>query len=251
MSGSLGFGAGDVASLGVRLVAIDRPGLGRSDPDPEKTFATWADDVAELVREANLRAPLAVGFSQGAPFALALAARGVVGGVAIVSGQDELSHPTIRPLLHPDVAGMVEEVERDADGFERRFADLATAEVLLRLILEMSGERDRGVYGDASFAPALENTLREGFAQGARGYARDLVLALGRWPFEVEAIDVPVDLWYGGLDTSPVHSPDFGATLAARLRHATRVVDPDEGGSILWTRSQDILERLLHRARGA
>jgi hypothetical protein len=53
-----------------------------------------------------------------------------------------------------------------------------------------------------------------------------------------------VDLWYGAQDTSPVHSPDFGATLAARLPRATRTVDPGEGGSILWTRARDILARL-------
>jgi hypothetical protein len=33
-------------------------------------------------------------------------------------------------------------------------------------------------------------------------------------------------------DTSTVHSPDFGAT---------RFLEPQEGGSILWTRARDIL----------
>jgi 8-oxo-dGTP diphosphatase len=64
------------------------------------------------------------------------------------------------------------------------------------------------------------------------------------WSFALEDITIPVDLWYGGLDTSPVHSPDFGATLASRLPQASHLLDPDEGGSILWTRSQDILSTL-------
>ncbi|WP_258001365.1 hypothetical protein [Fischerella thermalis] len=60
----------------------------------------------------------------------------------------------------------------------------------------------------------------------------------------MEDITIPVDLWYGALDTSTVHSPDFGKTLALRLAIASHTVDPEQGGSILWTRSWDILAKL-------
>jgi hypothetical protein len=65
---------------------------------------------------------------------------------------------------------------------------------------------------------------------------------------EPEHITVPVDLWYGGADTSTVHSPDFGATLATRFPHVTHTLEPQEGGSLLWTRARDILVRLRSRA---
>lgn len=248
MSGSLGFGAEALAELGLRLVAPDRPGLGRSDPHPGKTLSSWADDVGELLRAAGLGTPPAVGFSQGAPFALALAGRGLVSALALVSGQDELSHPRVEPLLHPDVAGMVAAVREDAAGFERRFAAMATPDGLWRLIVETSGEPDRGLYLDPAFGAACERALREGFSRGAEGYARDLVLALGPWPTRPEEVDVPTELWYGARDTSTVHSPDLGETLASRLPRASRTVDPEAGGSILWTRSRDILAGLASRA---
>jgi pimeloyl-ACP methyl ester carboxylesterase len=246
LSGSLGFGASAVGELGVRLVAVDRPGLGRSDPHPVKTLDTWVGDVRELSDARGLEGARAVGFSQGAPFALALAAAGLVEAVAVVSGQDELAHPSVRPLLHPEVERMVEAVERDAAAFEAQFAEIVTADALWRLIVDMSSEHDRAVYEGEAFAGAFRRALEEGFARGARGYARDLAISLGRWPFKLEKIATPVDLWYGGRDASPVHSPDFGATLEARLPNATRTLDPDEGGSILWTRSRDILS---HQSR--
>lgn len=247
-SGSLGFGAAELPALGLRLLAVDRPGLGRSDPHPGKTLDSWTDDVRELLRARAPADPLVVGFSQGAPFALALAGRGAARAVAIVSGQDQLSHPRLRPLLHPDVAGMLAAAEHDPAGFERHFAGMATAGGIWELVLGMSGERDLALYRDPAFGGAYQRALREGFARGAEGYARDLVNALGPWPVEPEEIDVPVDLWYGALDTSTVHSPDFGATLAARLPRARHVVDPEEGGSILWTRAGEILARLREHA---
>jgi pimeloyl-ACP methyl ester carboxylesterase len=244
MSGSLGFGADALAELGLRLIAIDRPGLGASDAHPDKTLASWVEDTRELLTAKGLREVTAVGFSQGAPFALALAGRGLVKAVALVSGQDDLAHPRLAPLLHPDVAGMVRAARQDPAGFEQAFARMATLDGLWQLILGMSGERDRTLYLSEPFGEAYRRSLREGFSQGPRGYARDLVNALGPWLVEPERIPVRVDLWYGGADTSTVHSPDFGATLATRLPNATLTVEPEEGGSILWTRAHDILVRL-------
>src|SRR5215208_5647003 len=44
----LGFGAGVVDALGVRLVSVDRPGLGASDAAPGRTLLDWAEDVRQL-----------------------------------------------------------------------------------------------------------------------------------------------------------------------------------------------------------
>jgi pimeloyl-ACP methyl ester carboxylesterase len=244
MSGSLSFGTTHLPALGLRLLAIDRPGLGLSDSHPKKTLSSWADDVRELIHIKNLHPVLAVGFSQGAPFTFALAEAGLVEAIAIVSGQDELSHPSIKPLLHPDVAQMIAAVEQDAAAFEQHFSQIATWDGFWQLIINMSAERDRTLYLSDFFTQAYQRCLQEGFSQGAGGYARDLVNAMSAWSFALEDITIPVDLWYGGLDTSPVHSPDFGVTLAARLPQATHILDPDEGGSILWTRSHDILLKL-------
>lgn len=108
---------------------------------------------------------------------------------------------------------------------------------------DMSAECDRSLYLSDSFTQAYQRCLQEGFSQGG-GYVRDSVNAMSAWSFALENITIPVDLWYDGLDTSPVHSPDFSVTLAAHLPQATHILDPNEGGSILWTRSHDILSKL-------
>ena len=244
MSSWLGFGASDLPSLGLKLIAIDRPGLGFSDPHPNKTLSSWMDDTRELIQNQAFHPVLAVGFSQGAPFAFALAGQGLVQAIAIVSGQDELTHPRLKSLLHPDVAGMIAAVQQDAIAFEQHFSQIATPDGLWQLIISMSAECDRILYESETFSTAYQQALQEGFSQGSQGYARDLVNALNSWTVKLEDITVPVDLWYGGLDTSTVHSPDFGATLALRLSNASHTVDREEGGSMLWTRSGDILAKL-------
>jgi pimeloyl-ACP methyl ester carboxylesterase len=243
----LGFGADVVDGLGVRLISVDRPGLGASDPAPARTLNDWPRDVQRLAELRGLSDPAVVGFSQGAPFALACAAAGIVTSVAVVSGTDELACPGLRSLLTPEVRGLVEQVAADPAGAEALFRGFGSADAMWRLILSMSSDIDCAVYTAPVFEQAFRRALAEAFAQGSAGYARDTVLAMSPWPFDVAAITVPVELWYGAQDSSTGHSPDFGASLARRIPTARRYLLPDAGGALLWTHATDVLRALLDR----
>ncbi|MER6628541.1 alpha/beta hydrolase [Streptomyces sp. NPDC000987] len=245
----LAFGGAAVDAEGVRLVSLDRPGLGASDPAPGRTLTGWATDIRHFVQERGLHAPSVVGFSQGAPFALALAAHGLVSAVAVVSGSDELAHPRFAHSLDPQVRGLVDAVAADPAAAEASFADFGSADALWDLIIMTSPEADRTVYTDPVFQAAFRRAMDEAFGQGPAGYARDTVLAMGRWPFDPADITVPVDLWYGQQDTSPVHSPDLGESLARTIPKATRHLLPAAAGSLLWTHSDAVLRSLLAHVR--
>ena len=247
----MGFGADVVDRFGVRLIAVERPGVGASDPYPGRTLGDWPRDIAQLASALDLFDVGIVGFPQGAPFALACAAAGVANAVSVVSGTDDLHHSAFADLLNPDVARLVRVVADDPAGVESAFARTADAAMVWSLIVWSSSEVDRRVYTDPAFEAAFKRALAEGFARGAAGYARDLVLAMGRWPFDPADIRVPVDLWYGGHDASAVHSPDHGATLAGRIPTARRHLLPEAGGSLLWTHAGEILGSLRARRQGA
>lgn len=76
------------------------------------------DDIRSLAKLRALAAALAlerpamVGFSQGAPLALACAATGTISAVAVVSGTDELAGPVLRGMLPPQVRQLVESRRR-------------------------------------------------------------------------------------------------------------------------------------------
>nr|WP_307718750.1 alpha/beta hydrolase [Nocardia grenadensis] len=235
----LGFGSSVPAGSGVRLVSVERPGSGESTGMPGRTLLDWADDIGQL----DFADPAVVGFSQGAPFALALAARGLTSAVAIVSGGDELAYPGT--VLPQEVRRLVELVAADPVGAEREFARFGSAETLWQLSIEGSSEVDREIYLRPGFARAFRRALDAGFAHGSAGYARDTVLHFARWPFRVEELTARVHLWYGGRDGNPTHSPDHGVTLAGRIPNATRHYLPDSGAALLWTHAHEILEQLL------
>lgn len=241
MAGALPFGSDAAERLSLRIISVDRPGLGGSDEHCEKNFESWAKDIAELLKSFGCDTAPVIGFSQGAVFALALGAHGVASSVTAVSGTDELAYPEVKALLSEQISGFVQYAENDPAGLEREIAGSASAEWLWQMIETMSGNKDREIYARDDFAPAYREALAQGFRQGAAGYARDTVLASAAWPFRVEDINCPVYLWYGLEDMSPVHSPDHGAILASRITGAKLMQIEGHGSAILWTHATEIL----------
>lgn len=242
-SARLGFGADVVGELGVRLIGLDRPGLGQSDPSPGRTLSDFAEDVRAFIAAQSLSAPRIAGFSQGAPFALACAAAGIVEAAAIVSGTDELASPVFTAALPPDLGALVDGIAQDPSEAEALFSRM-DARTMHDMVVRMSSESDRAIFAEPGFDRAYREALREGFAQGPAGYARDTILTMSRWPFDPAQIAVPVDLWYGREDTSPTHAPDFGATLARRIPGARHHLLP-AGSGLLWTHARAILASLV------
>lgn len=238
-SRALGFG--DAHALGVRLISVDRPGLGASTPLPGRTFDDFVADIRHLAAARGWENPAVVGNSQGAPFALACAAAGIASAVAVVSAADEVAAPEFATALPAELRGLVELTANDPVAAEEFFAGF-DAGAMWRMVVDASPASDLAVYRDAAFASAYRRALDEAFAQGSAGYARDTVLAMGKWPFDLGAIAVPVDIWYGAQDRS--HSPDNGETLARRVPGARRHVVPGIGGAVLWTESERILRCL-------
>ncbi|CAM2771309.1 alpha/beta hydrolase [Saccharomonospora xinjiangensis] len=237
----LGFGADLVHPLGVRLVSLDRPGLGVSTPSPERTLADFAADAGQFLEGRGLGAPAVLGNSQGAPFALACAVAGLASSLYLVSAADEVASSHFAGTLDGHLATVVDLCRRDPMAAHELFRSF-DAEALRRMVVDNSGERDRAVYTDPVFDAAYRNALSEGFAQGPDGYATDTVLAMRPWDLDLARITCPVEVFYGEEDAA--HSPDIGVTLASRIPGAVRHVLKGEGGSVLWTRSESLLGRV-------
>ncbi|MGU3503106.1 hypothetical protein [Mycobacterium sp. C31M] len=152
--------------------------------------------------------------SQGAPFGPALARHEEVRALILVSPTDDLGHSPTTALLGTLHRAFVEDVAADPVAAERQLSDF-TAEDLYRMILSGYPDSDTPVYAQPDFQARLPATLRDGFASGAAGYARDTVLATCAWPAELFDQRAPVTTLYGrDVDA---HCPDHAVTLAARI----------------------------------
>jgi pimeloyl-ACP methyl ester carboxylesterase len=205
------------AERGVRLLAPDRPGSGRSAPWPERSIADTASALSAVLDDAGAERASVVAFSGGAPFALALAATQAerVERVDVVGG-----------AVPPDVA--------DAPALQSLLGTLARrAPWLLRGAFRgqawLAGRLDPSVVVDqytASDADPVPDRVgrvvcrdfREAFAGSRRGAVTDLRLVAQDWGVALSAVETRVTLWHGEADTNV---PVAGARrLADRLPNA-------------------------------
>ena len=63
----------DIENLNIRLIGIDRPGIGLSDFKKNRTLLDWPDDVVELTDALGIDKFIVEGISGGGPYAAACA----------------------------------------------------------------------------------------------------------------------------------------------------------------------------------
>ena len=220
-----GFFAGAAAKHRLRLVCIDRPGMGRSTPHPERSFASWADDLVTVADALGAQAFGVTGWSEGGPWALAAAAyidpqrlrhvSSIAGGSYGAFGDNWAAEY----LSKADALGGALAL-RFGPGFRLMYASLAFAAKHFRTsFVEQIGKAvnddDRAILLAPDFATAFGDSCAECFAQGSDGLVRDSQLLYRRWAFDVTAIRRPVHLWQG-TDDRLVALP-INRTIADRM----------------------------------
>jgi pimeloyl-ACP methyl ester carboxylesterase len=241
------------AQLGVRLIAVDRPGLGLSTPLPGRRLVDWPRDVAEFADALGLDRFSIVGWSGGGPYALAcgrmLGDRVV--SIALVSGAAPLAKTTRTDYLRRFdrnaviVAGKAPWVVRIAMwhwGREQRrdaeaFFDKSVAEMCAA---------DQEVLSEPQLRSRMIANSRELYRQGGRGMYDEALILARPWGFDPTEIRVPVEIWHGARDE--VVPFGMSAHLAESIPGAQLKVFPDEGHHLLYRAWPEILGSLVTAA---
>lgn len=233
--------AGDLLeSAHVRLLTMDRPGMGASDPYLHRTLTSTVDDYRDFVEGVTGEPTVpVVANSQGSVFGLGSAVAGWASRLVLVSPADELAHPAIRAMLPTESAQLAMLADEQPDKAAQFFRSF-TPGSMEQMVLAGSGKEDRACYSNRAFLSLYRQALAEGFANGGVGYASDSLIAMRPWELPLERIRIPVTVLFGNEDQS--HSPDQGRTLTRRIPGACRRVIPGTGGALLWTRPQIVLD---------
>ena len=236
--------------LGVRLIALDRPGLGLSDPLPGRSLLSWPADVAELADRLELDHFAVVGWSGGGPYALAcgheLADR--VSAIAAVSSPAPLAGSAdpayLRRLDRHAVraAGRAPWVIRLAMWHWGRGQRRDAARFFERSVAAMCAA-DQEVLTEPQLRSRMIANSTELYRQGGRGMYDEALVLARPWGFDVGALRVPVHIWQGALDETV---PAAMAThLAESIPGARLRMFPEEGHHLLYRYWPEILAALV------
>jgi pimeloyl-ACP methyl ester carboxylesterase len=211
---------------GLRIIGIDRPGIGSSTPHLYPNVLDWTADLAILADTLAVDTMRVIGLSGGGPYALAAGAAlpdrvhgvGVLGGVAPMQGPDAIRGGVIE--LAPYAAPLL--------ALARVPLGLALAQAI-RVIRPLAGPAldgyaalqptgDKELLARPEFRAMFLDDLLNGARFQVSAPLADIVLFTRPWGFDAADVTVPVRWWHGAADHIVPHA--HGAHLVARLPDA-------------------------------
>lgn len=233
---------------GVRLIAFDRPGYGRSDFDEDRSLANWPGDVAELADALGVERFSVIGLSGGGPHALATAALlpERVEAAAIVSGagsrEAQLARRGAIGRFFTKIAlAMTPLFAWYAAMWAAFWAPRTKPWMLPRFI-------DRKVMKRPDIRERWVVSVRESLRQGGRAMRQDLLLFARDWGFDPrDASAVPVLLWHG--DDDKIVPVSVGRYFASEIAGCQATFLPGEGHLLIVDHASEILAALVAAAK--
>lgn len=193
---------------GVRLVGVDRPGVGDSTAHVYPSFRAWAEDIGILADRLGVGRFGLIGLSGGGPYVLACAhalpervvAGAILGGVAPTTGPDAPPGGLVRlgVPFEPLFAYLHEPLGVGLTALAWALRPLASP--AFNLYMRFSPPGDRAIFARPEMKAMFLDDLLHGSRWGLRAPIYDLVLFCRPWGFRLRDIRVPIRFWHGDAD---------------------------------------------------
>ena len=194
---------------GYRIIALDRPGMGRSDYVKERKLLDWPQDVKEIAKQLGISRFGAIGASGGGAYVLAcsyaipeqLEFSAVMGSWGPVAAEPKLWEE-MAPLDRflgklSQSASWIFYVPFSFLGYA---AKRISPQDFMKMLESSMSEADKRLVADEEIARFYADDVAEGFRQGVRGPADDAIVLYRDWGFSVEEIEIEVHLFHGEED---------------------------------------------------
>jgi pimeloyl-ACP methyl ester carboxylesterase len=236
--------------LGIRIVCVERPGIGDSTDHAYRCVADWAADAAVVADSLGHKRFMVVGLSGGGPYALACAyeladrvvAVGLLGSLVPTAGPDATAAGIV--ALSRRFNGLL--------GFLRRplglslWAFIRVVNPLSHLMVQAFGrlmpEGDRRVLGDSALEAVFVDDLTVGSQHQFNAFLNDIILIGRPWGFRLQDVNVPVRWWHGDADPFvPLEQAQRAALLLPDVQVMVRAGESHLGD---WAAADDVIEAL-------
>ncbi len=195
---------------GLRILAPDRPGVGRSDPRPGRGFSDWPADLAGFADALGIDRFKAFGVSGGGPYTLAACARlgDRIERAAVVCGAPPLADKSARSHMHWAYRTLAtsRKLRRVAMPavvrLSRWMVDRGHDHAPMSWMLKSVPDVDREAIRNGGGWEMVTRSFLEAVRNGSDGMREDGELYLSDWDFDPSGIHVPVHFWHGTADAN-------------------------------------------------
>ncbi len=245
------------AELGFTIYALDRPGIGWSDHQPDRTLAMWPALANEFLDLLNLKGQSVhlLGISGGGPYALATACAlpERIASTSVVCGAPPLAelkdksgmNPMYQVLLklRPALPVLIKPLMPIAKWIASKTYD----EPPLSWFVKTLSPADQKVFLEDDTTVFALHSFREAFANNAPGLICDADAYSEPWNLDYSRITGPVHFWHGTTDQNIPFA--MAQHLAGQIPQViTHWLEGEGHYSVPMKYSRNILEALRVKA---
>lgn len=194
----------------LKLISVDRPGMGLSTFNPKGDFISFAADVHYLKQHLKISKCKIICWSGGGPFALAMAYRfpsEIESVYMIASFSRSFSEKGMFRKMHENkfyfgACRYLPQMTRQVTNFVLKREIKRTPPQILTGLPDV----DYDLLADnTTFRHFVELTLKESNRQGSRGIVHEANLYFQNFGFRLIDIQQPVHFWWGFQDKAVIH----------------------------------------------
>lgn len=237
-------------SSGLRLITPDRPGYGLSDFQARRTLLDFPSDLAQLADYLDIERFSLFGFSAGGPYVAACAylIPNRIKQAAIVSGVSPIDREGFYDGMLPAWRSAFLISKRLPFWMLRALIWIQTVKVKKnpeQAVTDFGAtlnDSDRLILSRPEIKNAFIKNRLEATRKGAKGWAQEAKILASPWGFHLEAITVPIALWYWENDTVvPLQMAHY---LASKIHDTSLHIHPDGGHLSVIDAWEAILQQL-------
>jgi len=223
------------ASAGALLLAPDRPGIGRSSPQPGRRLASWPPLLDSLADALDLDSFSIIGVSGGAPYALATAhalprrtrAIAIVAGTSMLGGTNMRGMFWLYRLLQALRRSSPEPLHQLPVHVARLIAACPPWRPPLSWLVAQLPAADRRHLRDRSLFALTPDAFSTAVFSDPRQVVADGDIYFDDWPFLLSEITVPTLIFHGAADRNiPLTKAQ---DLASSIPSARLITWPEDG----------------------
>jgi pimeloyl-ACP methyl ester carboxylesterase len=189
--------------LGLRLLSLDRPGVGGSDPLPGRTIVDYAKDVTEILDQLGIERTAVGGLSNGGMYTMAVAATipDRVTHAVPVNSTTPVADAAARSALSRSARMQYSILERKPATLIRQVTKPQQPGRLAVALMRRTNPDAHLILDDPTIAAAWEANNAEARRQDPRAFLEiELAQAASDWGFDHRAVPVRVKIVSGEKD---------------------------------------------------
>lgn len=229
----------------IRLLSVNRPGIGASTASNDWNALTFANDLLQLMDHLAIDKAAIIGFSAGGLYGCAFAHQHPerVERLALLASVGPFDVPHLDTKRSDATKAFHKAAKENPSALFEQLSAVTTPEALLAMVDSLICPEDRALFARPDIRTQMLPAYADVLAQGLDKVIKEIAIINTPWGFAPEEITVKTQIWHGTADINiPIECSEY---LAEKIPSATATYIEGAGHYFSFAQWPELLKAIM------